>query len=408
MANPIGKPHHHIPILCRTICIDACFVKYQYITKNHPSAIMNYKHLLFAFLAFSGIAGCKKSQSTPEPKRPLSLLDSVASQDSIIYRFAFLGCNRVERNDTAIVRKLTQDPSTANTFVLDRILHELDSISPKPNAFFFLGDMVVGEQDVAHLDKQLGFWTSRMANPNTNPLLNGFTQLVAIPGNHEFLTFDATCQHKGEYPLKGSFEVWEKYITEPIFLPKTRNDLGNANFTFTAEMGTTGKKVGFVVMNTDTYYNQTPESTCNGKESYIPFNDLQQATLQLQADASITHIFAMGHKPCKAGPGIHLSAHDQIQNGDSVFSWFSHHGIVAMLSAHKHLFNFSREPNLMPQVIAGNGGSQLEAGSYGYCVVDIRASGKVELHEMTFAHSKTAEYYDRPNGATIPTTYSLN
>jgi len=61
-------------------------------------------------------------------------------RDSVIYSFAFIGCNRVDMED--LNNPMATDSSTAIRYVLKRIFNEV--AKEKPNALFLLGDIVFG------------------------------------------------------------------------------------------------------------------------------------------------------------------------------------------------------------------------------------------------------------------------
>ena len=84
-------------------------------------------------------------------------------RDSVIYSFAFIGCNRVDQKD--LYNPMATDSSTANRYVLKRIFDEV--AEEKPNALFLLGDIVFGLRSTHELDRELYHWKKTSKPPNS-------------------------------------------------------------------------------------------------------------------------------------------------------------------------------------------------------------------------------------------------
>ena len=117
--------------------------------------------------------------SAPETDTP------AVTAPSPLFTFAFVGCNRVNYGDRT--NDSATDGSTANIAVLKKTLNDIAAQSPKPELFFFLGDLVEGESTVNAVDTQLGFWVANYTDPSFSAMANSGIELVAVPGNHEML-----------------------------------------------------------------------------------------------------------------------------------------------------------------------------------------------------------------------------
>src|ERR1700738_4176399 len=72
------------------------------------------------------------------------------------YSFAVIGCNRVDKADTA------GNVSTANLEQLTRTFADIAALSPRPNLVFFAGDLVLGyTADTVQLERKLRRWRGR-------------------------------------------------------------------------------------------------------------------------------------------------------------------------------------------------------------------------------------------------------
>ena len=89
------------------------------------------KFMLFALaLTCLSFFGCNPPQ--PAEKKVIK------KEDTVVYSFSFLGCNRIDWDDV-----VDSIPSTANKGVLERIFKEMMLEERQPELFFFLGDLVL-------------------------------------------------------------------------------------------------------------------------------------------------------------------------------------------------------------------------------------------------------------------------
>ncbi len=336
-------------------------------------------YLLFLLL----ISSCNSGNKTKE-----KTVSAAVEKDSVLFRFAFVGCNRVDYGD----RKNPEatDSSTANVAVLKTIFKSIANEKNKPELFFFLGDMVMGLNTTADLDSELKAWVALYKNTAFSPLSTSGIELVAVPGNHEMLYFD-TSDNK-EYPRQGATKVWMKHM-EP-YLPDDREQVrdtdslvNQATFSFTRH------NTAFIVMNTDTYNVPTTEHP-KGMEGLIPTQWILNKIKTYRETPGIDHIFVLGHKPYYVNNAPE-TGHEGLPEGPKLWPELKNSRVAAMLSAHVHDYQ-----RMQPggegtyQVIAGHGGSSGDATFFGYTQITVYASGKLQLLSKGF--DKGDPYYKVP------------
>ncbi len=333
----------------------------------------------FVLLFFLGLFlwSCEESNQTPE----LGIPEAVAA-DSIVLSFVFVGCNRI--NDDS--------KSTANVPVLQKIYKEVAALPRKPEYFFFLGDLVEGKH-LVKLDSELAAWVGLYQDPKFSKIDDPDIELVAIPGNHEMLQNGPKLDgRKVEYPLAGTTEVWMKHMAR--YMPAERvhcyqnNDTLNNQMTFAFEAG----NVAFIVLNTDTY-NAPKAGQTYGREGLIPMDWVNAQIKKYKAKAGIDHIFVLGHKPCYDTNGKLDPYHGGLPEGKTLFGSMQQDSVVALLCAHNHVYD-RQQPgpngNGTYQIIAGNGGSsnsQVKDLVFGYSIINIMHSGKIQLISKGVAHA---------------------
>lgn len=300
---------------------------------------------------------------------------------SVEFSFTFVGCNRVDRGDQD--NTAATNASSANLSALKRIFTEVTSEDRKPELFFFLGDLVYAESTLELLNSQLDAWVKQYNDPTFSSMASSGIELVAIPGNHEMLSWaDHNVPNHDEWPLKGSTEIWMKYMAP--FMPADREKIaGETEEVNQMTFAFTRKNVGFVVMNTDTYNPPTDENPW-GLEGQIPMDWIVSKVQQYQKDPAIEHIFVLGHKPCYVN-GIIETGHHGLPDGPTLWPALKEAHTNAMLSAHVHDYQ-----RMQPggegtyQIIAGNAGSSGSATFFGYSTINILSNGEVELVSKGF------------------------
>ena len=313
---------------------------------------------------------------------------STKKKDSILYSFVFTGCNRVDRHqqyDTTAT-----NASTANLVALKKIWNHVTNLDRKPDAFFFLGDLVLAESTTENLNSQLSAWVDLYKNTSFSSISNAGIEMIAVPGNHEMLYYhDYKIPNHDEWPLKGATDIWMNYMKD--YMPKDRigikhKDSINNQMTFALKRG----NVGFIVMNTDTYNAPTSENPY-GIEGQIPTNWIIQKIKDFKQDSSIEHIFVLGHKPYYVNNQPE-TGHIGLPEGPKLWPVLEENNVIAMLSAHLHDYQrMQPQGQGTYQIIAGNGGSPGTATFFGYSKIDIMKSGKIMFSSI--GYNKGTPYY---------------
>ena len=149
-----------------------------------------------------------------------------------------------------------------------------------------------------------------------------------------------------------------------------------------------------------------------GRDWRVPSNWIN-ADLSAARTSGAKHIFAIGHKPAypfnyQTGGNDGLNQYPS--NRDQFWAALESNQAEAMFAAHNHVYVHYR-PNKTHMVIAGNGGSILEATTtpsqhfYGYTLVTVLNSGRVIAKSMGHDFSSATGGYLAPCPAsTYPTT----
>lgn len=337
------------------------------------------------------IVSCSSSDDTSTSEENNDNAEVQSDEDSILFSFTFLGCNRVDRHqqfDTSAT-----DGSTANLAVLKRTFNQIANLENKPELFFFLGDMVLAESTTTNLNNQLTDWVKLYEDRSFSNISDAGIEMVAVPGNHEMLYYhDYNVPHHDEWPLKGSTKIWLEHMSD--FMPADRDHVGGADsvnnqmtFSFVR------RNVGFVLMNTDTYNAPTTENPY-GLEGQIPTDWIINKVKQYQNNPAIDHVFVLGHKPYYVS-GKPETGHHGLPEGPVLWPELNKAHVNAMLSAHVHDYQRMQPGGKGTyQIIAGNGGSKGEATFFGYSVINIMKSGEIQLISMGI--DKQDPYYVAP------------
>ncbi len=329
------------------------------------------------------------------------LYASTAFSQTPDYTFVTVGCNRVDYLDTAATTGMPNSTgaSTANVYQLKRLFTEVSQMNPLPKYLFLTGDIVMGYiNDTVALAKQLKNWKLIYTQ---HPLSSMGIQLVVIPGNHE--TQDKAAGKK-------SFVAAERtFLREmaPYIIGSNGPGIGGADNLATDQSHLTYSfNYGcdhFVVINTDPV----------GQDARTPYkwiaNDIKNARL-----GNARHIFALGHKPAYSSPMKPLDGLEAfVPERDSLWKYLEYYQCEAMFAAHEHLWD-SIHPHAGKtwQVIAGNGGSLVEAtfmgpdqSYFGYTLVSIYTNNEVNV--KGFGRYADMAHYSL-DGDAYPTTLRTN
>ncbi len=349
---------------------------------------MKIRHVLSVCILSIVFHSCK---SNTDANTATDVATEVISEENIaedtpIFSFSFMGCNRVNSGDA-----VDSIPSTANKYALQRIFKELTVTQDQPELFFFLGDLVLAETTLPNLDSQLKAWESLY---KSDAFSSSGIELVAVPGNHEMLYAKKvkTKHHKNgkwkEFPLKGSTDIWLNYMKP--YMPSGRvtapsSDTMDNRLTFAFKR----HNVGFIVMNSDTYNPDSPDNPHGlGLEGQVPAQWVTDQVKAYKADASVEHIFVLAHRPYYVD-GKTETGHHGLPQGPELWPVFQENHVAALLSAHVHDYQRWQpiNDNLgggTYQIVAGNGGSEGAAPFFGYSTITVMKSGKLEFDSVGF------------------------
>jgi hypothetical protein len=323
-----------------------------------------------------------------DPNQGPILVDNPAwvdseSLDPTVYRFAFMGCNRLGFGELS-----DDNPSSANRAQLLADLNALPLVQPAVSHFFMAGDLVTNlDPGTETLQSQLTAWLDLLV---TSALPQSSVELVTFTGNHEVLQSvqDPNTGEFVEFPNPATLPVWTGLMsafikgadgpTTALPNPDQLTD-DQSQLSYTYQDGS----ILFIILNTDTFIDDTTLGD-------VPLSWLEDRLDQAATDNTVENIFVMGHKPVVSPPGA-----DEPPGAGSIRSeekaamtqlLSAHPKVRGYLCAHAHLWDFEVLDGGTPQVIAGNAGSQVESpfndtgrGYYGYTLFSLHASGTVHL-----------------------------
>lgn len=356
--------------------------------------IIHFPFVIFLSLfCFWSMAGSFFDPPHNKPFQPIPGLRPEITRDSVIYSFAFIGCNRVDQED--LNNPMATDSSTANRYVLKRIFNEI--AEEKPNALFLLGDLVFGLHSTHELDRELYHWKKKLEDSKFSKLSGSDVEIIPVPGNHEQLYYkDVGLTDHFEWPLKGAQSTWIKHLGG--YLPEDRDYIsGKDSIVQQSTFSFVRQNTAFIVINTDTYIAPTQENPY-GLEGQIPLEWINKKIESYRQDPKVEHIFVLGHKPYYIFD-IPFTGHLGLPQGKELWETMKKNRVIAMLSAHFHAYLRMHPNNNGPyQIIAGNGGSSGPATFFGYTLVKIMSSGQVRLISKGFDKGKPyyASMPDKP------------
>ncbi len=364
--------------------------------------------------------------------------------DEVALSFVYVGCNRVgwsEKVDPATGAKAPLPVSTANAAQLLQTFRDVASdLDPDPAYLFLCGDIVRNEQPGGStLEQQLAHWQALWRGGALAGSRS--TTLVPFPGNHEVLkSVEYARDTYYEVPNPTAYATWLSWLDAHGHFPESGNgppaggpgllvgDNSRLSYSFSVTMAS-GKKSHFVVLNTDSHSSfacddpgcyQPPQrdvkfkgKTIEGTMSqavpgWIALDWASKDIALAVADPSVDAIFVLGHKPLLDRG---QRPQDPSTGRDTVFNCGDRKLAAALfavlqsartagkfggyLCAHQHRWDAFEMQGATPpalwQVIAGNGGTELDAGdAFGFTCVQVWSSGKI-----------TATPYERK----VPDTY---
>jgi len=302
--------------------------------------------------------------------------------DALVTSFVFVGCNRLQKADWSSQR----NPSSANLPQLQRTFADVVALPDNPKFFFFTGDLVLSlVQGTTNLASQLAGWADVW---KADPIASR-VPLVPLVGNHEML-YKSNGVELSNGPADA---VWTQWLATNGFDAHAGNGPTTAapnadalqddqsKLSYSFDDGGTH----FVVLNTDTWTTTADSTTGSTQIGWIALRWLTADLRAAQANANVSRIFVFGHKPILAPDGSTASA-DAINPAlASSFASLldSTPKVKGYLCAHAHEWFATKLPGSrgVYQVIAGNGGSQLETAwspaYYGFTEARVYQSGRV-------------------------------
>ena len=301
-----------------------------------------------------------------------------ADQDPVVFSFAYVGCNRLDKAGVnAVAKENLPSPSTANVAQLLQTFKDVAALQPAPKYLILAGDIVKAKPkkpSTKHLKVQLDAWVKLV--PKHYPI-----PLVAFTGNHELLMSSSDAEEEGaEVPNPPAYAFWQAHMQAyirgsdgpPLGGPdKLLDDESRLSYTFRS-----GPYL-FVVLNTDT--------RIDANEGAVALNWISTKLAAAQQDSSVQHVFVLGHKPIVSPLGLTTS--DEIINPkftDALELLLDKTSKVrGYFCAHAHLWDARKLPGSrgVYQIIAGNGGSDVETSFvmpfFGFTEVRFHESGKV-------------------------------
>lgn len=286
--------------------------------------------------------------------------------NGVAYSFVVVGCNRVAAPESVGV------VSTANLAELNRDFADIAALSPKPKFLFFAGDLVFGyTNDSTALDRELKGW---IALYQASPLANSGVELVTIPGNHETDNLSKIAYPAGE-------RVWLRDMAPYISRGGDGPGAGGAD-----GLQTDQSKLSYSFDYNDSHF-LTLDSDPVGKDWHVP-NAWVASDLAAARTRGAKHIFVIAHKPAYPYPTTPTDGLVMDQPArDAFWASLEANHVEAMFSAHNHVYYRSQPTGHTWMVIAGNGGTPIDAsvdpnipgtGKYfGFTLVTVTNSGRI-------------------------------
>jgi hypothetical protein len=299
--------------------------------------------------------------------------------------FVFVGCNRLAKADW----DAQANPSSANLPQLQQTFADVVALPDKPKFFFFTGDLVLAlVQGTTNLSSQLAGWASVW---NADPIA-ATVPAVPLVGNHESLYKNDAGVELSNGPADAVWTAWllangfgSHAGNGPTNAPPNADALQDDQSKLSYSFDDSGTH--FVVLNTDSWTTTPDPTTGSTQIGWIALQWLTGDLQAAQANASVSRIFVFGHKPILSPVGSTASA-------DAINPALAS-GIASLLDgtpkvkgyfcAHAHEWDARQLPGSrgVYQIVAGNGGSQLEPGwdasspYYGFTQARVYQSGRV-------------------------------
>lgn len=292
-----------------------------------------------------------------------------------------------------------QNPSSTNVPQLRQTMLDIEHLHLGRVLGVFTGDLVMNMIDDMGqvLEAQLNGWQATyasLAKPEGMPLL-------PMAGNHEIEVVNVASNATEPSPFM--YDVWLKWNwangyarysgngprptgSNPDWLVRDERDM-----TYSFDVG----RNHFVVINTDTLSSEIDPVTRLPYAGWIPIHWIERDIAAAQNNPRISAIVVIGHRPIEA------PSYASSESGASILNTVEHplatrlsetlwkHGKVRVyLCSHAHTWQAFRlqQGKGAWQVLAGNGGAELDAGwqpeggqYFGFSILNIYQSGTMTV-----------------------------
>ena len=314
--------------------------------------------------------------------------DDASGANALAASFVFVGCNRLQKADW----DTATNPSSANLPQLQQTFADVTALPVTPRLFFFTGDLVLAlKQATTNLASQLDAW----AQVYKGDPIAAKVPVVPLVGNHEMLYKDTASGL--EFSNGPSDAVWTQWLTVqgfssragngPTTAPPNADALQDDESMLSYSFDDGG--IHYVVLNTDTWTTTADSTTQSTQIGWIALHWLTSDLASAQANPNVSSIFVFGHKPIVSPSGgtggDSAISPDLVPSLESLLDGTPK--VKGYLCAHAHEWDARKLPGSrgVYQVVAGNGGSQLESGwnvstpYYGFTEARVYESGRVGI-----------------------------
>jgi hypothetical protein len=317
--------------------------------------------------------------------------------DPLRLSLAFVGDFQI--GNTNWLETRNQNPSSTNIPQLRQTMLDLKRLPNKPALTVFTGDMVMNEVDDQgqSLEVQLSAW-QWIFDSMTKP--RGM-RLLPIAGNHEINI--AKVELNAQTPSPYMYDVWLDWLSSngyarysgngptPETSPADQLVWNDRQMTYSFNL----RGTHFVIINTETVSNAIDPTSGLPYAGWIPINWIERDLAAAQRNPAVSTIVVFGHRPIEAPTFVQPNTGTTILNtaeyplASRLSATLSKYKKVrAYICSHVHAWQAFRleQGSGVWQIVAGNGGAQLETawqpegGQYfGYSILNIYTSGKMRV-----------------------------
>lgn len=337
-----------------------------------------------------------------------ALLLALTAQDPLRCSFVVVGCNRM--GEKPWLKQKDENPSSANLPQLNRTLKDVAGLSPRPWAFFFVGDMVMNmaHDDGETLKSQLDGWADVIAK---SPIA-GTVQMIPVAGNHEMLWKLESPGVKEEYCNPACDRVWDAWLGRH---PGFQKFAGNGPRAGQGPIADDQSKLSYsfdkdgehyICLNSDTLTTEKDAKTGQPPIGLVPLDWLRSELVKADANPAIRDVFIFAHRPVSSiEPSDVSSSINPLQLEPTITMLKNSRKFRLWCCAHIHGYDLEQIVPGKWQVIAGNGGSKLEdywqpkgGQFFGFTQVKVYQSGKIAVvdYRRPVPPGKQKEYEDEP------------